>query len=161
MSIFSIHLCECFRRLIWLKGCLPVCAYRSVFFMMFFTYSIMAQMFPASNFSTNLEIRNDWPHKAWTNCRQFLLHKQAVLKNLFDVWRLEPLHQLICATYRVRNLNLFNLHACTLEQFIKEHAHFKSKKQLVILNIQDIEWTEHFRNYKVNTQEWTLITSIV
>ena len=39
-----------------------------------------------------------------------------------------------------RSLNLFNLYAWTLTQFIKEQAHFQSKKQLVILNIQDLKW---------------------
>lgn len=39
----------------------------------------------------------------------------------------------------VKNLNLFNLYARTLKQFIREHANFQSKKQLIILNFQDIE----------------------
>lgn len=136
-----------------------VCIYRSVFFMMFFTYSTMAQMFPAGNLSTNLDISSDYPHS--------LLIVTSFCYKSKRCWRIcltcdieNPFINL-CATYRVRNLNLFNLHACTLEQLIKEHAHFQSKKQLVILNIQDIEWTEHFKSYKVNTQEWILITSIV
>lgn len=43
------------------------------------------------------------------------------------------------ALHSVKNINIFNLYAWTLKQFIKEHAHFQSKKWLVILNVQDIE----------------------